>query len=479
MADLPSIRVREVSFAVIPTKTRFPFRYGIAAMTEAPHWFVRCRVEVNGRLVTGLTSEGLPPKWFTKNPSTTFEDDDLPGMEKVIRHAARLATEIGASKNFFVFWKELVQRQTDWAQAENIPPLLAQLGTALMERCVLDGMAKALELPFHQLMNRNLVGLSGESFPEICDETLNRVLSGEGLKKLSVRHTVGLADPLTDSDIATEDRAEDELPQSLEANIRGYGLRYFKVKLCGDLEKDSERLADLNRLFEKTAPEDYRLSLDGNEQFDSVELFRDHFESHRSEPATASLFDHLLFVEQPIHRDHALEDSVKKGFESWEMAPPVIIDESDAEIESLPQALALGYAGTSHKNCKGVLKSLLNKARIDEAGGLMSAEDLANIGPVALLQDLAVVSFLGIDHVERNGHHYFAGLSMFPESVQRAAVKRHGDLYSEGRQGGAFMAIRDGMISAESVSAAPFGCTLSSGVFDDLPGGWRSFVVAE
>ena len=34
----------------------------------------------------------------------------------------------------------------------------------------------------------------------------------------------------------------------------------------------------------------------------------------------------------------------------------------------------------------------------------MSGEDLANVGPVALLNDLAVMSVLGVEDVERNGH---------------------------------------------------------------------------
>jgi hypothetical protein len=90
----------------------------------------------------------------------------------------------------------------------------------------------------------------------------------------------------------------------------------------------------------------------------------------------------------------------------------LIIDESDAELDSLPRALALGYHGTSHKNCKGVFKGIANACLLEalrrQSGGdrlVMSGEDLANIGPVALLQDLAVVATLGVSSVERNGHH--------------------------------------------------------------------------
>ena len=102
----------------------------------------------------------------------------------------------------------------------------------------------------------------------------------------------------------------------------------------------------------------------------------------------------------------------------------MIIDESDAEWNSLPRAIRLGYHGTSHKNCKGVFKSIANACLLEKlrretenSKFVMSAEDLANIGPVALMQDLAVAATLGISSVERNGHHYFAGLSAFPTIV--------------------------------------------------------------
>src|SRR5689334_19781071 len=73
-------------FFVRHTRTRFPFRYGIASMTDVPHLFVRTTVTLTGKSSFGLSAEGLPPKWFTKNPATTFEQD-LPGMLEVIGHA--------------------------------------------------------------------------------------------------------------------------------------------------------------------------------------------------------------------------------------------------------------------------------------------------------------------------------------------------------------------------------------------------------
>jgi hypothetical protein len=87
----------------------------------------------------------------------------------------------------------------------------------------------------------------------------------------------------------------------------------------------------------------------------------------------------------------------------------------------------------------------------------MSGEDLANIGPVALLQDLAVVATLGVSSVERNGHHYFAGLSQFPAPIQNQILEHHADLYHRTNQGWPSLSIIDGQIHLDSVIAAPLG----------------------
>src|SRR6476620_4672070 len=84
-------------------------------MTEVPHLFVQVRIVMDSREFVGLTSEGLPPKWFTKEPTTTFEQD-LPQMLQVIGHAAKLAAEAARKPvSFFEFWREVYRNQCAWA----------------------------------------------------------------------------------------------------------------------------------------------------------------------------------------------------------------------------------------------------------------------------------------------------------------------------------------------------------------------------
>jgi hypothetical protein len=73
------------------------------------------------------------------------------------------------------------------------------------------------------------------------------------------------------------------------------------------------------------------------------------------------------------------------------------------------------------------------------------------------VQDLAMMALLGISHVERNGHHYYRGLSMFPADWQQAMLTAHGDLYSRHPGGFACLQIHDGRLRLGSANAAPFG----------------------
>src|SRR5229473_1515408 len=106
---------------------------------------------------------------------------------------------------------------------------------------------------------------------------------------------------------------------------------------------------------------------------------------------------------------------------------PVIIDESDDSLEAFPRVRRLGYTGVSSKTCKGFYKSLLNAARCRlwnrEEGAVryfVSGEDLTIQAGLALQQDLALVSLLGLTHVERNGHHYVNGMAALPPTEQAA-----------------------------------------------------------
>jgi len=315
----------------------------------------------------------------------------------------------------------------------------------------------------HRMIAVNRLGLRlGEIYPELKGAQPRDLLPAAPLASTFVRHTVGLGDALSAADIPPGERVNDGLPQDLESSMRAYVLRYFKVKLFADAERDLARLRELSRILERETGGEYFVTLDGNENFKNFETFREFWQKAAAEPALRELWRRIIVVEQPVHRDRALSDDLGPALRAWQDRPPLIIDESDGTVGDLPRALALGYAGTSHKNCKGIVKGianacLLEKRRRNGERVVLTGEDLCNLGPVALLQDLAMMALLGIEHVERNGHHYYRGLSLWPTDWQDAALADHGDLYTRHRDGFACLHIREGRVALGSVNTAPLG----------------------
>ena len=460
------IRVLDADLHVLNMHTRMPFRYGITTLTAVPHLFVRATVEIDGKRQVGMSADHLPPKWFTKNPDTSPRED-IAGLLEVITTARDVARAVPKQETVFAYWRRLYEGMSAWGGGWAKPPLLVHFGTSLIERGVIDAYCQAEGTTFGQALRKNGFGIDlGALHRELEQVVPSTFLPPEPLRTIVSRHTVGLTDPLTDADVAPAERVDDGLPQSLDACVRTYGLTHFKIKLWGDAARDHDRLRGVADVIERQLGRDaaYAFTLDGNENFKSIEPFRELWDSLTTEPSLQRFMTRLLFVEQPLHRDVALGDEVKKEFLAWGDRPPVIIDESDGEIGSAARALSCGYAGTSHKNCKGVFKSVANAAlvhrrRQQQPGSrfVLSGEDLSNIGPVALMQDTAVVASLGIPHAERNGHHYFKGLSALPDDIQSAALSAHGDVFRRHERGFVTSRVERGRTDVGSVVDAPFG----------------------
>lgn len=457
------IQVQGTELRLLNAHTRMPFRYGIATMTALPHLFVRVELAVEGQIGWGVAADHLPPKWFTKNPQTPFRHD-IDEMLAVVQSACGLAQEMDGAETPFELWQGLYQAQKAWAEEQDYPPLLWGFGVSLVERATIDAFCRIRALSFGQAVHTNALGIQlGQIHGELAGRSPADFLPAQPLQQIIVRHTVGLSDPLTDAEIPEPERLQDGLPQSLQASIQAYGLTHFKIKIGGDIAADLDRLRHIAAVVLANT-RDYQLTLDGNESYRSVADFRTLWEGLMADPAMGAFVQSgLIFVEQPLHRDVALSAPAREALLAWRERPPIIIDESDAEVDSVRIALDSGYAGTSHKNCKGVFKGIANTCLVRHRAQQkpdrpfrMSGEDLSNIGPVALLQDLAVLGTLGIDHAERNGHHYFAGLSFLPREMQARILDRHGDLY---RAHGDMIAVRvhAGHVQIDSLNQAPFG----------------------
>jgi hypothetical protein len=182
-------------------------------------------------------------------------------------------------------------------------------------------------------------------------------------------------------------------------------------------------------------------------------------------PQLRRLVASILFVEQPITRTHALDGDLS----ALSRVKPVIIDESDDELDAFPRARRLGYTGVSSKCCKGLYKSILNAARCAHWNAevrapryFMTGEDLTTQAGLSVQQDLALVNLIGIRHVERNGHHYVNGMAGLTETEQAAFLAGHPDLY-ESKFGAVRLKIRNGLLGIGSLAQPGF----ASGAYPD------------
>lgn len=451
------VEILDIQLHKIDLRTRLPFRYGIAEMTELPHVFLTLRGRFGDSEASGVAADHLPPRWFTKDPEQPISDE-IEQMLRVIKRAANSA--LGArAECVFDWWRDAYDAQMEWAREQAVAPLLAHFGVTLVERALIDASARAAGATFHHHLLSGHLGFDPAAVhTELEGFPIETALPAYPSSSITVRHTVGLSDPIEESDISDSERLNDGLPQSLAESIRQYGLVHFKLKLSGDDAQDEDRLQRVMRCLQDNCRPGFAFSLDGNENYQSIEAFGDAWKRLSRLELIKTNLRRLLFIEQPVHREQALGPAAASISEHVPDVP-VIIDESDAELGSLPEALQLGYSGTSHKNCKGVFKGLAHKCLLAsrsftsdlERPLMLSGEDLSNIGPVALLQDLTVMASLGISSVERNGHHYFRGLSAFPQSVNEAAAKSHPDLYTFGSQGYASLRIRRGGLALGSL----------------------------
>lgn len=464
-----SIKVRDTDLRLANLETRLPFKFGVVTMTEVPHCVVRLSCDIGGEEVMGYSADHFPPKWLTKDPDQSLADEAW-AISDVVKSACEYAEGIRGG-NVFTCWKEIYEAQRSWGKQTAHPPLLWAFGVAFVERALIDAYCRATKTSFGDAVRTGQFGIEpGYVYPELEDVEPRSHLPDNPSARIDVRHTVGHEAPLT----GEVGGPEDGLPVTLEENVEYYGINKFKLKIAGDIDQDEERVRTILHLLDEIC-DDYRITLDANEQYSSVEELRTLINRLRADSSISELGEKLLFVEQPFPRDIALSSRIGTKLKKWGGRPPIIIDESDAHLDSCRTALDKGYAGTSHKNCKGVFKSIINKCLLEqrrqkkpEKALILSAEDLTTIGPISLQQDLAIAGTLGISHVERNGHHFFRGLDAFDNDVQKAVLDSHGDLFVRHEKGFATLNVVDGAIALDSVLGGPFGYQFSKEVLNDV-----------
>ncbi len=464
------LKVLDVELFEQPFRLRMPFRFGVITVTQGLQAFARVRVRLDdGREGAGYAAEALGAKWFDKNPALTDEQN----IEQ-LRKAIEIASEAYRAAPFmtaFDLFAEHHRAQLEACAEVDLVPLVASFGPALLDRAVLDAVCRLEGISFWTAMRTNLPGMRSHAIvPDLAGFDFDAFLASlEPAHTIEARHTVGLVDPIVAADQPEGTRVDDGLPETLEEVVTTYGNRFFKLKVSGHLEADLERLIRIAGVLDRVR-DPVQISLDGNEQYEDIEAVAALWSAMEAEPALQRLCASTLFVEQPIKRQVALTRSVHP----LARFRPVIIDESDGDLDAFPRARALGYSGVSSKDCKGFYKSLINLARCrqwnaaGEGGYFMSGEDLTTQAGLSVQQDLALVSLLGLTHVERNGHHFIDGFAGRPLAETQDFLRAHPDLYHAER-GRVRLHIEGGRLRIGSLECAGFGTAVNPDLSTTAP----------
>jgi len=462
MAKPLKLAIENVRFYVRNRTLRLPFKYGKACLTAAP--LLHCHVIVKGEdgsKAEGVAGDMLPPKWFDKSAAKTFRNniDELIQSAQISEQAFQIAAADVVTP--FQLWRtaDTVIRQQ--ATTEGLNGLTAAFGVSILERAMLDAACRLARLPFHEIVRSNAIGMIPESIhTELAGLTLAECIPKKPTETIAVRHTVGFADPIRDDELNEAVPNGDTIPRTVEGWIRDSGVRYFKIKISGDIDADAQRLETLATLFDAQCPDGYHVTLDGNEQFAGLDSLKSWYASINARPTLSNFLGRVLYLEQPMERDVALNHRVDDA-----ALPPLIIDESDDAVDAFQRAQQLGYRGCSVKNCKGVIPALLNQMLVHKLNRdapktyFLTSEDLCNQPVVPLQQDLCTLSTLGITHSERNGHHYGGAADHLSAAETEACLTKHADLY-HAHGSYAALNIKNGRLSIGSIHHEGFGLAI-------------------
>lgn len=421
-----------------------PFRFGNTVMTGMPILHLRARIANGaGREAIGWSACGIASMWFDKDYSKPEEVREADLLFSVRAAAdAYLAADQGSA---WEIHRALEPQLCRDLMAAELNELTAGFGMAMLDAAVIDAVCRLHGCPFHEALRSGLLGF---------DESLAGTLPSAPAGQIAFRHTVGLGDPLVQGDVT--EVIGDGLPQTLEEVIDHYGARYFKIKVNNKIDESLERLRRIASVLE-ARNSDYQATLDGNEAFGNMESFVPFVEACASDAALRKLWERTLWIEQPVARQQALEESVAVHLAEISRHKPVIVDESDSNDQVVDRALELGYRGISAKNCKGIFRTLHSHLRMKQRGGglVLSSEDLTNQPIVSNHQDLCVAAALGIRHSERNGHHFFKGFQFLSEHDRKQALHDYPSLYEQTADGVPTLRIHGGEMSVKELNASP------------------------
>jgi L-alanine-DL-glutamate epimerase-like enolase superfamily enzyme len=457
----PIFKITEVQLLERAVSFRPPFGVGSTPLSTCPEAFVRVRIEsASGEHAWGAAADMMLPKWFDKSPKRS-DESNIADLRTSLAVAQQNYLSNKTARSAYGHFAAYYESQLAAGALLGLRPLAANFGPAMLDRAVIDAVCRMLGVSVFQAVRENALGIAPANLARAlggfnCDAFLASLTPRMAL---SARHSIGLNEPITQAQLAQG--SDDAQPLSLEAVIAAYSPTHFSIRLSGDTASDIDRLSQIATLLEPRGL--VKVTLDGNEQFDDLHGLNDFLKAFASTPALARMGTNLLYIEQPIHRASAYDTYVGGAA----LKVPIMIDESDSDLDAFPRAKRLGYMGVSAKSCKGFYRSVINAMRCAQWNGeaaaenrperyFLSAEDNCLQHGLGMQQDFATAALLGLAHTQRNGHHWVNGMAALSDTEQRAWLAAHADLY-EVSHGAARLKIRAGQVALGSLDCVGFG----------------------
>ncbi|MDP7362103.1 MAG: enolase C-terminal domain-like protein [Candidatus Latescibacteria bacterium] len=457
------IRVHRLQFGVRQVPMRLPFRFGAVTLTAAAQIHLFADIETStGRRAQGVAADMLAPKWFDKDPNKSYADNmnDLIDSAKAASAAVEAVDE---ARPVFDLWRIGYDAAQAWGEGRGLNELTSAYGSTLVERAIIDGLGRAEGLTYYQLLRDNHLDIDlGVLHAELKGVSPGDLLAAAPRKRMQMRHTVGLLDPLCIEEVEPNQLIDDGLPQGLDQYIAQQDLRFFKIKVGGDVDADVERLAQIAEVI--ALVDDAKVTLDGNEQYSDPDLLMQLLDRLETGPdAVRQLYQKIIYLEQPLDRAVCLDASLAPKIHRLSERIPMVIDEADEALDTFRLSVDRGYRGVSSKVCKGMIKALANLGLCKHFSAakphdyFVTGEDLTNVPLVALQQDLTHLAAIDIAHVERNGHHYVRGIDHLPEAERVACRGAHRSLYDDVGEDLTSLRVVDGAMDLSSLQVPGLG----------------------
>ena len=453
------VRLHEAELSVRSRPIRCPVRIGGTQLERLDEIHLALELSTaDGRGARGVAADVLAPAWF---------DPLLPTGSRALAAGARTAVDVAVAsarvpRPAYRIWRDAYEAAVALGGDRGMGPMAAGHGAALLERALFDGLGRALDLPHHEILRRNLGGIDlGDVHPELAGTAPADVLPPRPADRLQVRHTVGPDGIRREADPPAGDGADPDAPEPLEAAVRRQGLRHFRIELEGLPESDTDRLERIAEIL--ACVEGLSVVLDGGEAFadpEDLHVLLDRLES--GPEAGRRLYAAIAWVEQPFPRAEALGPALGREVAALGARKPLFIDESNQTLGAFKRAAGLGYTGTTCRIGNGLTKALANQAlcRLWNDGASprphrLSGAELLSLPVVCLHQHLAQMAALGVDPVECRGAWHGPGLAHLSPAERRTCARSHGALYEELAEGRATLAIRRGHLEVASLNQAP------------------------